>query len=318
MGWASLAPQFASTERGNTERVGSLFSASDLQRQNTGDPKKTPDPLARATEPLPDRTHPGNAPTIDPAFATAKWGEPIGVTDNHLFWSVDRQEFVPISEMEIGERVQTYHGETKRIASKLPRPGPPEEVYNLEVYGEHVYFVGDEALLAHNHCEVDVSAYDNLDVVPDHVQVRVHSKPGKTLRNGPGGKMRWLNDPVPAPRRSGGWQDHHILSDKNPATMNHPLLGLAGYDLQSKFNKIKLPTTAALHPTKSIHLGKHLQSVSDNLANQMTEIVRHGRSAGFSREQYRAAINQIVNTERGLLKSGARKLNNVHHRPGVY
>ena len=87
-------------------------------------------------------------PTLTAASATAKWGEPIGVTDNHLFWSVDRQEFVPIGEMEIGERVQTYHGETKRIASKLPRPGPPKEVYNLEVYGEHVYFVGDEALLA--------------------------------------------------------------------------------------------------------------------------------------------------------------------------
>ena len=58
---------------------------------------------------------------------------------------MDRQEFVPI-----GERVQTYHGETKRIASKLPRPGPPKQVYNLEVYGEHVYFVGEHALLAHN------------------------------------------------------------------------------------------------------------------------------------------------------------------------
>ena len=87
----------------------------------------------------------------------------IGVTDNHLFWSVDRQEFVPIGEMEIGERVQTYHGETKRIASKLPRPGPPELVYNLEVYGEHVYFVGDQALLAHNmYGEGDVPAADEL------------------------------------------------------------------------------------------------------------------------------------------------------------
>ena len=75
---------------------------------------------------------------------------PVGVTDNHLFWSADRQRFVPIGELEIGERVVTYHGEFKRIASKLPRPGPVSEVYNLEVYGEHVYFIGHDALLAHN------------------------------------------------------------------------------------------------------------------------------------------------------------------------
>jgi hypothetical protein len=45
--------------------------------------------------------------------------------------------------------VQTYHGETKRIEQKLPRPGP-QLVYNLEVYGEHVYYVGDSGLLVHN------------------------------------------------------------------------------------------------------------------------------------------------------------------------
>jgi len=51
--------------------------------------------------------------------------------------------------MEIGQQVITFQGETKRIESKLPRPGP-RTVYNLEVYGEHVYFVGNQGLLAHN------------------------------------------------------------------------------------------------------------------------------------------------------------------------
>lgn len=75
--------------------------------------------------------------------------EHVGVTGNHLFWAVDRQAFVPIGEMDLGERVQTYHGETKRIAAKLPRPGP-QDVYNLEVYGEHVYHVTSAGLLVHN------------------------------------------------------------------------------------------------------------------------------------------------------------------------
>lgn len=77
----------------------------------------------------------------------------LGVTENHLFWSVDAQQFMPIGQLEVGQRVLTYQGEIKRIVSKLPRPGP-ERVYNLEVYGEHVYFVGQQGLLAHNNCEL--------------------------------------------------------------------------------------------------------------------------------------------------------------------
>ena len=78
---------------------------------------------------------------------------PLGVTDNHPFWSVDAQRFVPIGQLNIGQRVVTHQGETKRIASKLARAAP-QTVYNLEVYGEQVYFVGVDGLLAHNNCEL--------------------------------------------------------------------------------------------------------------------------------------------------------------------
>ncbi|WP_420490272.1 AHH domain-containing protein [Neobacillus drentensis] len=43
-----------------------------------------------------------------------------------------------------------------------------------------------------------------------------------------------------------GFQEHHIISDKNKLTKNHELLDEAGYDLQSRNN-----------------------SVSENLARQM-------------------------------------------------
>ena len=54
--------------------------------------------------------------------------------------------------MQVGEQVVTLHGETKQITSILARPGPPEKVYNLEVNGEHTYFVGQQQLLVHNSC----------------------------------------------------------------------------------------------------------------------------------------------------------------------
>ncbi len=75
--------------------------------------------------------------------------ETIGTTSNHPFWSVDRQEYVQAGQLEPGERVLTFSGDTKRIAGKLPRPGP-QPVYNLEVHAEHVYFVGEDGLLVHN------------------------------------------------------------------------------------------------------------------------------------------------------------------------
>ncbi|MBQ1863926.1 MAG: hypothetical protein II561_08125 [Thermoguttaceae bacterium] len=80
--------------------------------------------------------------------------EPIGCTANHPFWSVDRQEFTAAGELREGERLALYSGETKRVVQKLPRPGP-EVVYNLEVYGEHVYHVASGGLLVHNDCPFD-------------------------------------------------------------------------------------------------------------------------------------------------------------------
>ena len=80
---------------------------------------------------------------------------PIGCTDNHPFWSEDRQDFIPVGQLNQGERVLLYSGETARIAQKLPRPGP-ETVYNLEIWGEHVYCVGEDGVLAHNSCYQNV------------------------------------------------------------------------------------------------------------------------------------------------------------------
>jgi hypothetical protein len=77
--------------------------------------------------------------------------KPIGCTDNHPFWSVDRQEYIAASKLNDGERILLYSGETKRVEQKLPRPGP-EIVYNIEVFGEHVYYVTDRGLLVHNAC----------------------------------------------------------------------------------------------------------------------------------------------------------------------
>ena len=93
--------------------------------------------------------HHSSGDIIDLAIGTATDHETIGTTSNHPFWSVDRQDYVQAGTLELGERVQTYYGDTKRVVSKLPRPGP-EPVFNMEVHGEHVYYVGEHGFLVHN------------------------------------------------------------------------------------------------------------------------------------------------------------------------
>ncbi|MDO4588156.1 MAG: hypothetical protein Q4C95_12840 [Planctomycetia bacterium] len=52
--------------------------------------------------------------------------KPIGCTDNHPFWSVDREDFVAAGKLMRGERVRLVNGETKQVVQRLPRPGPQD------------------------------------------------------------------------------------------------------------------------------------------------------------------------------------------------
>jgi len=109
--------------------------------------------------------------------------------------------------------------------------------------------------------------------------------------------------------KSQGFQDHHVISDKNKLTQDHELLDLAGYDLQKRNNKIFLPSEEGLHPTRSIHKGRHTTKVSRNLAEQMDAITEAGKAAGWSQEQYKQALDGLVSKEREALKTGERALN---------
>ena len=75
-------------------------------------------------------------------------GTQLEGTPVHPIWSVDRNDFVELSELSVGERLQTASGplaiasiETRRV---------PVPVYNIEVRGQHVYQVTDVGILVHN------------------------------------------------------------------------------------------------------------------------------------------------------------------------
>jgi len=79
--------------------------------------------------------------------------ETITGTTIHPVWSVDRQEWVPLSELADGERLQGLDGLAVVLSVSLSRVS--QAVYNIEVHGEHVYQVGELGLVVHNTCPLD-------------------------------------------------------------------------------------------------------------------------------------------------------------------
>jgi hypothetical protein len=77
-------------------------------------------------------------------------GSSVEGTAIHPFWSLDRQGWVPMGELQVGELLQSEHGSV--AVASLAVHHRPCEVYNIEVHGEHVYQVGDLGVLVHNAC----------------------------------------------------------------------------------------------------------------------------------------------------------------------
>jgi hypothetical protein len=84
--------------------------------------------------------------------------EAIGVTDNHRYWSFDRQSFIAAGCLKIGELVDTVDGE-RRVVSIEPF-AYSGLLYNLETT-EHVYRVGSLGTLVHNACKLTPYAVDD-------------------------------------------------------------------------------------------------------------------------------------------------------------
>ena len=72
---------------------------------------------------------------------------PIGVTEQHPFWSLDRNDWVPAGKLHRGERVLVAGGTAE--VGNWERAGE-EPVYIIEVEGDHCYRVGQQGVLVHN------------------------------------------------------------------------------------------------------------------------------------------------------------------------
>ncbi len=87
---------------------------------------------------------------VDLTIASQSGIDHVGTTDNHPFWSSDRDSFVPAGKLRSGEHLRQADGTLAQLIRITPRTGPPTPVFNLEIDAEHAYFVGKDGLLVHN------------------------------------------------------------------------------------------------------------------------------------------------------------------------
>ncbi|MCC5792427.1 MAG: AHH domain-containing protein [Legionellaceae bacterium] len=106
-----------------------------------------------------------------------------------------------------------------------------------------------------------------------------------------------------------------MISPTNSATKNHPLLKAAGFNnIDSRPNRIYLPTQPSQHPTRSIHRGRHRQAPMNAVARKMDDIHKRGRAENWNESQYRAELRKMLSENRQELRSGNIALNK-NHRP---
>ena len=71
-------------------------------------------------------------------------------TGSHPLYSLDRDAWVQVRDLRLGERLQTAESAVRVEA--LEKVRGVHRVYNLEVEGDHEYLVGDAWVRAHNSC----------------------------------------------------------------------------------------------------------------------------------------------------------------------
>ncbi len=79
----------------------------------------------------------------------------LACTPNHPIYSLEKQSYIPIGDLDIGEVIVSYSDENVSLIKSEPR-NSQEYVYNFEVWRSHNYFVSKDLnynwLLVHNAC----------------------------------------------------------------------------------------------------------------------------------------------------------------------
>ena len=103
---------------------------------------------------------------------TLEAGTSLTGTPVHPVWSLDRNDWVALGELQQGESLSAESGPIAIASIELLRSAVP--VYNFETHGEHVYQVTALGLLVHNSCTTRAN----------HVYAIFNKKTGEIIKYG--------------------------------------------------------------------------------------------------------------------------------------
>ncbi|PWW04457.1 RHS repeat-associated protein [Hoeflea marina] len=151
------------------------------------------------------------------------------------------------------------------------------------------------------------ASIDAAGATIDSVAAGVPFAPGGATTVISGGKKlggivgKWANS-----LRSQGYQFHHIAPK---SLSNHPAIALTGFDMEKMGNRLALPSTPGLHPTRTVHQGRHIDKYVDHFEEVLDRVVADIKSGRITPQQGREIIEKAVTRERKDLKDGNRMLN---------
>ena len=197
------------------------------------------------------------------------------MTGRHPVWSVDRETWVPVCDLEPGETLETLHGTTQFVsATRRPDATP---VFNLEVDADHVYRVGDDGLLVHN--DSGAPSPCGFPCPPEG-----GDKARTLLTNSMTSSSPCSGIPSDVPK-----QAHHIVpvSTFKLGDLGDRLCRL-GIDLNSAENGVWLPTCQYkknLKDQPTVHFGRPLGDYEKDIRERFIGVT--------TREEALKVINQI-------------------------
>ena len=86
------------------------------------------------------------------------------VTDNHLFFSQTRNDWISVQDLTLGENIKTRLG-IATLEAKTSKTGT-HTVYDLELYKDHNFLAGNGEMLVHNSCSYNGNS--KLSTKPQH------------------------------------------------------------------------------------------------------------------------------------------------------
>lgn len=105
-----------------------------------------------------------------------------------------------------------------------------------------------------------------------------------------------------------GWQEHHIIP-KMKRFSEHPLVKRSGLNINSKLNKMSLPSKRELDPLKTLHRGKPDEKALRRLMQELNDAESIAKRESWSQQRSLEEIKKIIAKESEGLNSGKFHLN---------